>query len=370
MPIATYTINKTFFENHNEIDLNKLSEFNTDIEDLNLNQKAILIENNNYDIKKKLGDIINKLAFDTLDSSLILKKNLLEDTLRNINQSLIHKIQKNNKDIISIDFEKNTKNQISREFKNHIIVGIFYPEDFENSCEKFKENFLEKLKIFLESKSKSKDEKIERIYIYHKELAKYLLPDKKSLHCQNLTEYKDNLDPKNDFYILDSMRKIEYGVNLLYKWWKNLSEFIKPSEFLILTDFPQSPALSKSEKINITELEINFLQSKIEDFLYYNNDENKNKAKIKIIKQIDIPSGQWWKHKRHWIFAKKINKDTNKEDINFVAVKSDFGVEIVNPNNTSKLSKEMELTTVTNKNTKHMRDITDYLFNDAKKGNI
>ena len=53
-----------------------------------------------------------------------------------------------------------------------------------------------------------------------------------------------------------------------------------------------------------------------------------------------------------------------------MAVKSDFGVEIVNPNNTSKLSKEMELTTVTNKNTKHMRDITDYLFNDAKKGNI
>ena len=58
------------------------------------------------------------------------------------------------------------------------------------------------------------------------------------------------------------------------------------------------------------------------------------------------------------------------QDISFVAIKSDFGVEIVNPNNTSKLSKEMELTTVTNKNTKHMRDITDYLFNDAKKGTI
>ena len=62
--------------------------------------------------------------------------------------------------------------------------------------------------------------------------------------------------------------------------------------------------------------------------------------------------------------------EIKKEDINFYAIKSDFGVEIVNPNNNSKLSKEMELTTVTNKNTKHMRDITDYLFNDAKKGNI
>ena len=370
MPLATYTIKKSFFENHKEIDLIKLSEFNTDIEDFNLNQKAILIENANDNIKNKLGNIINELASNKLDNTLIQKKILLEDTLRNINQSLIHKVPKENRDIIFIDFEKNTNNQIPRDFKNHIIVGVFYPEDFENSCDRFREKFLDKLRLFLESKSKSKDDKIERIYIYHKELANYLIPDKKSLHCQDLTEYKDNLDAKKDFYTLDSIKKVEYGVNLLYKWWKNLSKSIKPSEFLILTDFPKPPALSKIEKKNITELELKFLESKIEDFLFYNNDENKIKAKIKIIKQVDIPSSQWWKHKRHWIFTKKINKDTNKEDINFVAVKSDFGVEIVNPNNNSKLSKEMELTTVTNKNTKHMRDITDYLFNDAKKGNI
>ena len=368
MPFATYTINKKFFENHKEIDIAALSQFNVDIEDLNLNQKAILIENENYDIKKKLGETIRQIAYDKIDNSLGQKKVLLENTLIHITQSLAHKISKNDKKKNSINFEKDTKNQISRELKNKIIVGIFYPEDFKNSCDEFEKNFLEKLRIFIELKSKSNDDKIDRIYIYHKELAGYLLSDTKSLHCQNLKEYKDNLDLKKDFYTLDSIRKIEYGVDLLYRWWKNLSDIIRPSEFMILTDLPRS--LNKQQKKDITESELNFLQANIENFLFFANNKNKNKATVKIIKQVDIPSSQWWAHKRHWVLAKKINKDIKKEDINFVAVKSDFGVEIVNPDNTSKLSNKMELTTVTNKNTKHMRDITDYLFNDAKKGDI
>ena len=79
MPLATYTIKKSFFENHKEIDLIKLSEFNTDIEDFNLNQKAILIENANDNIKNKLGNIINELASNKLDNTLIQKKILLSN---------------------------------------------------------------------------------------------------------------------------------------------------------------------------------------------------------------------------------------------------------------------------------------------------
>jgi len=368
MPFITYTINKTFFENYKEIDIEKLSQFNVDVEDLNLDKKAILIENENYNIIEKLGKTINQIANDKIDSSLAQKKVLLENMLNNITKSLSHKLRNNDKNKISINFEKDKNNQFPREHKNKIIIGIFYPEDFDNKCDVFEKNFMDKLGIFIELKSKSNTDKIDKISIYHKELAKYLMPDNRSLHCQNLKEYKDSLDPKNDFYILENMKKIEYGVNLLYKWWKNLPDNIRPPNFTILSDFP--PSLTKQQRREITDPELNFLQTNIENFLFFANDKNKNKAKVKIIKQIDIPSNQWWKHKRHWIFAKKMKNVLNKEDISFVAIKSDFGVEIVNPNNTSKLSKEMELTTVTNKNTKHMRDITDYLFNDAKKGTI
>ena len=48
----------------------------------------------------------------------------------------------------------------------------------------------------------------------------------------------------------------------------------------------------------------------------------------------------------------------------FLAIKSDFGVEIVDPNNHSQLSPEMELKVITNKNIKQMKDIEDYLKQD------
>ena len=50
--------------------------------------------------------------------------------------------------------------------------------------------------------------------------------------------------------------------------------------------------------------------------------------------------------------------------MDFLAIKSDFGVEIVDPNNNSQLSPEMELKVITNKNIKQMKDIEDYLKQD------
>ena len=77
-----------------------------------------------------------------------------------------------------------------------------------------------------------------------------------------------------------------------------------------------------------------------------------------------MPGYQGWKHKDIDI-GKKINRDIKKKISIFC--NKHFGVEIVDPNNNSRLSKEMELTIINNKNTKQMRDITEYLFEDAKK---
>ena len=84
-----------------------------------------------------------------------------------------------------------------------------------------------------------------------------------------------------------------------------------------------------------------------------------------------MPGHQGWKHKRHWIFGPDIGKvlegeDTNSEDIkiNLYAVKSDFGVEIVDPNNTSKLSNEMELKII---NLKLIPNLNQTLFKERCK---
>ena len=76
MPFATYTIEKRFLENFKEIKFNNLSKFNTDVEDFNCNQKAILIENTDIDIKKYLAKIIIQISNNNMNISLMEKKNL------------------------------------------------------------------------------------------------------------------------------------------------------------------------------------------------------------------------------------------------------------------------------------------------------
>ena len=362
MPFVTYSIDHNYFKNFKELKSNDLSNFNIDLSDFNLNQKAILISDSKNDIKQFLGKIINDLSNDSLnDLSLTEKKVLLEDVLNNLNQSLEFKTDKKEISEIPIDFVKDVKNQINRELKIKILEGNFYPEDFKNSTDEFSMKFLGKLKVFIQSKSSSHEAKINMVNIYHKELSNYVLPNQDSIFCSSLIDFKK----KSSGYILENLRKIEYGVNLLYKWWQKLPENIKPSEFKVLTDIPS--CLTKEQKKTITFNEINLLESKIEELLFYNNKENKIKAKVKIIKQKDMPGHLGWKHKRHWILGKKINQNTNIDDINFYAIKSDFGVEIVDENNNSKLDNKMELTVITNKNISQIRDISNYLIQDAKK---
>lgn len=362
MPFITYSIDQNYFKNFKDLKSDDLNNFNIDLSDFNLNQKAILISNSKYDIKKFLGKMINDLSNNDLNNlSLTEKKVLLEDTLNNINQSLEYKIEENEQSELSIDFKKVIKNQINRELKMKILEGNFYPEDFKNSTDEFLKKFLGKLKIFIQSKSNSIEGKINMLNIYHKELSNYVLPNQDSIFCSSLIDFKN----KSSGFVLENLRKIEYGVNLLYKWWQKLPENIRPSEFKVLTDLPSS--LTKDQKRSISFNEIKLLEKKIEELLFYNNDKNKIKANVKIIKQKDMPGHLGWKHKRHWILGKKINQNTKIEDINFYAIKSDFGVEIVDENNNAKLNNKMELTVITNKNISQMRDISNYLIQDAKK---
>jgi hypothetical protein len=371
MPFATYTIEKRFLENFKEIKFNNLSKFNTDVEDFNCNQKAILIENTDIDIKKYLAKIIIQISNNNnMNISLMEKKILLENTLHNLNQSIFYKAtQKESREIV-VDFKKNTENEINRDFKNQIIDGSYYPEDFENDTNKFTENFLGKIKIFINSKSKTKNDKIHILYIYHKELSNFLMPDEQSIFAKSILEYKNNLSPKikKEKERIENIRKIEYGINLLYKWWGTIPKEIRP-KFKILTDIPASlKKYAYHNKMPVEEKNLILIEEKFQNFLFLKNTDDKNTPKVKLIWQRDMPGHMGWKHKRHWIFGTKFNPEN--EVLEFLAIKSDFGVEIVDANNNSKLSPEMELKVITNKNVKQMRDITEYLKQDANKENI
>lgn len=361
MPFITYKINENYFTNYKQIKNEDLIKFNNDIEDFNYNEKAIHIKNSDLDVFEQLGNLIKKLSSETLDISLTQKKILLENILRTLNQSIDcnskFPIEKN----IHIDFEKNLDNQIDKNYKIKIIEGNFYPEDYGSLTKEFVNKFLGKLEVYINSKFKG--DKVNAIYIYHKELSSYLMPIE-TLNMQSLEEFQNKLDPninKEKFQLIN-MRKIKYGINLLFNWWKELPDNIRPQEFKVLTDVPNSIGIKQRK--NITDQEISMLETKIDHFFSFSFFK-KGKASIKIVRQYDMPGSQGWKHKRHWILGKKLKKNNNKQ-VNFYAIKSDFGVEIVDPLNKDKLNKEMELTIITNKNIKQMRDISEYLMQDTK----
>ena len=259
MPLISYTIGKKFFLEHDKIELDNLSMFNTDIEDLNINQKLILVENENLKIKEKIANEISKISNQKIDNLLLQKKYILENILRNINQSLNYKKQSKEISELPIDFIKDIKNSFPRKLKNKITMGVFYPEDFEKSSRNFTNNFLGKLAMLIKSKSDSFN-KINKILIYHKELAHYLIPNaifKNSIIQNSIDDERKKLQ---SYYERINYNKIKFGVDILFDWWNSLSANYKPKEFVIITDYPK--IFNKNEKINMTNTELRFLEKR------------------------------------------------------------------------------------------------------------
>ena len=59
----------------------------------------------------------------------------------------------------------------------------------------------------------------------------------------------------------------------------------------------------------MTPEQVAFQEEKLEEFLFFDNDKNDIKAKVKIINQHHMPGFKGWQHKRHWIFGSEINNE-------------------------------------------------------------
>jgi len=363
MPFALYSINSSLIKKFENIKSKQLIKFINDIEELNISQKAILIHQTENNILENLENKNLSISNENLDIQLQEKRILLEDMSRIIGFSLKCKLNNNEFKKATIDFEKNEENQIDQNLKIKIIQGDFYPLDYDMEVEKFTKKFLGKINLFLLSKHQKKNE-IDTIYIYHKELSNFLVPNDDSIFYDSILKFKNKQNSKirKEKENLENIRKIEYGVNVLYKWWKTIPKEFRP-KFKILTDIPKSlKKFARNKKIQINKKDLTTIEKKFENFLFLNSEKDKNIPTVQLIWQKDMPGHLGWKHKRHWIFGTKIKSKENVLD--FLAIKSDFGVEIVDPNNNSQLSPDMELKVITNKNIKQMRDIEDYLRQD------
>tara|TARA_B100000989_G_scaffold213306_1_gene162094 strand:+ start:2834 stop:3964 length:1131 start_codon:yes stop_codon:yes gene_type:complete len=368
MPFYNYTINEKLLKNINKINQNSLENFYHNIVDLNYRQKAIFINNKKLDLKSKLYKKISEISKYNLDLNKQLIKELLTKVLLEINKSILCEISDDEINKIVVDFEKDHENLIDQEKKDIVISGDFYPEYFDLKVNRFIKEFLNKIKLYAYSKY-IKNEKIDKIYIYHKELSSYLLPDEKSIFSNSIEKFIGNLKKdyndkgdikRNSKDKISSITKIKNGTDVLVEWWISIPKEYRP-KLKILSDVPKS--IKKYSLVNRTEIkitEIKMLEKKIANFF----ELDKIKPDVELIWQKDMPGKLWWQHKRHWIFVPKLKKNQvgKIESFDLLAIKHDYGVEFIDEEDKNKLRRDMELKVISNKNIHHMRDIKNHLI--------
>jgi len=367
MPFITYSIKSELLDNPEKLNVKNFRKFLNDLEELNISNKSILIENEKLNILNKIAKKISELSESLISNKIDEIKELLENACRILQDSNYCKLSDKEIEKIKIDFIKKQENELDRNFKLETISGAYIPEDFDNKVEKFQNKFLNKIETYILSKSQSTEDKIDTLYIYHKELSNFLMPEVFPILEQPIKKYKFSLDTsiRTQKEKLKNLNKIEYANNIFLKWLSNMPENIRP-KYKILTDIPR--ALKKEARLKkqiISSELIKAIQEKFEEFLSEDFDKNKSKPEVKLIWQRDLPGHLGWKHKRHWIFCKKILRKENWEKINFFAIKNDFGIEIVDEIDNLKLNEFMELFVVSKKNTKQITDIKKNLAQDT-----
>ena len=353
MPFLTYKIKNEIFENYRNFDIKNFEKFLYDIEDLNYSKKAILVDND-ISILEKIQNTQKLISNNVITDNFVQTLNaLLVEAYRVLNLS--NKVLESDK--IKIDFIKNRDNGIERNHKKKLIKGQYNSQDFEGSSKKLREDFLDKIKLYIESQNKE-IKKINEIYIFHKELSKMLIPivkNKKRVVFQSDSEGKEfklikdqgNLNQHFQEYLnikdlafkenkkgiynyKKNLKIIQNSINLILNWWLSFNEKYIPSKIFLISDMPDSllgessENLIKAENLINNFLFKNIFQSNITkiqpSFKFLNRDEFKQIPELR-------ESNEIWTHKRHFVFG--INQ-------NFV-FSSHFGVEIISDTNPKKI---------------------------------
>ncbi len=362
MPFAIYKVENNLFNNLDKLDFENLKDFNGFISLLNKKNRAILIDKEKNNIFNTLKDKIVNLGREgkwgefTYDPRFADNKSL---TIRETLMDCLGVFNDSYKCLTDDKYEKGTKKDFVKNSKNKFDIEIYHkfnheiidPSDFEN-LNMYKKEFLDRLEIFIASSvsdekvTKGKKKRINAIYLFHKELSDYLLPDKRYVTRNETKEVikkflsksiKENVrDPsvgafynkklnKNTTYYPDGVKKIEAGTKFFLDWWKNMPEDIRPIKFVIITDIP---TLLKKEHFRDQQL----TKLKFEEFLFEELENVKLKPKIEFLDRRTV-RGPWdWTHKKHFAFSKKTTSLEKSIKELSLLINSDFGVEFINPN--------------------------------------
>ena len=339
MPFLTYSIKSDFVENYENVKNKNILKFLNYIDLLNYKSRAILVEKNDDTLNK-----LRKKYFDNANKILNPDQDLLNENLQNFVRILSDSIQlKEKKNNIKVDFEKNIDNEIDRELFSEFNNDVFSPSLYEFSIKKFQEAFLDKIKAFIISKN-TNSKKLSSLFIFHKEASKYLegWPSGKkpfnSISSKKIEERMNDIH-ENKFYSINVM-KIKSGIDVMINWWKGIPDNYRPDNLVFFTDTP-----TKSHNDNIKK------NHDMSNFLFQNLDRNKYKAKLIFLDPNELPK-QWWKHKRHFVFGKKIDE---KLDTSLI-IDSEFGIEFVDEYNYSKLNNN-KFVIISDTNNTHVNDI-------------
>jgi len=364
MPFITYNVEKNLFDNLKKLNLVKFYKFINDIEDLNISNKAILVESEKNRTLKNLSIKSKELGNKIMGSvKLTGIKIALDEAYKVLGKSNLCELSDQRTNKIKLDFVKNLDNEIDRKFKKKYIKGQFVPKDFDFEIEKFKENFLERIKYFILSKSleaernKTKN-KINKIYIFHKELAKMALPvhGKRTAEIKNRKKTYDKAYLERDFeeYLKDesfnfnltkNIKKIKYGIDLILNWWLKMPNSIMPTELNIFSDLP--PGLEGENKSNIIKAREMFNKFLFKHLL----DHPKLKTNFEFVHRDTFDVYEWWTHKRHFVFG---------SELQFV-FSSQFGVELVSEKLVEKLRPVTVINVEDDKEDRHMLHLKSFI---------
>ncbi len=298
MPFTTYTITDSLIQNLDKVKNSNLSKFIHTIELFNLKKRAIHVDKSQETIVQAIRKNFEKISNSNQSLEDNNRQEFLEQILKIINDSYYIK----SKNLSS--FVKDYTNEIPKE-----TITESLRENFDFSLYKdvddFKENFLNKIKLLIQVENQ-KNKKIDKIYIFHKELSNYLY----SYLYFNAGKWEEK-----------NAKKIYNGVSLFCNWVRNFSNDIIPNKIVIFTDKPKPKVLKDS---------INAIEEKMQNFLFNDMGSEKFKCQIKIKRTFEFEHEWLWKHKRHIVFGDGIS----------LLIQSEFGVELIDINDKKQLNKE------------------------------
>ena len=273
MPFITYGIENNLLKNPENINTKNFDKFIDDVDELNQSNRAILVEEVKFDTTHEILNKCNKIANSSLSLNLDEIKISLEKAARILGESFRCQFSKQEIKKITTDFVKNFENKLPTKIKTKYIKGAFHAGDFEGKANRFREDFFDKIKLFITSENSKENltKPLNTIYIIHKELSKMILPTLGKRKIKKGYKEKDTIKAFLNKDLSEYMKEDRFGKNIYFGKEKDKKESVKllnkenivnpenyAEKYLIITN-------SEFTKLNDEELKKKLIEQEVKE---------------------------------------------------------------------------------------------------------